>query len=143
MADPHQAKLSALPGLFRSLTDQPLRPLTQARLPERAAVDLFYQGGEPVLVGSPPHIQEARLLAPSVRLGIAASAVGNGGAVRIEMSDAAPDSRGRPPVNARWLAVADEDHRMLLELYAAQALGLSVSHPRIKAGLTQAAGHKA
>ena len=33
------------------------------------------------------------------------------------------------------LRLGDEEDRVLLELYAAQSLGLSVSHPRIRAGL--------
>lgn len=143
MADTHEAKLSALPDLFRSLMEQPLRPLTRARLPDRTAVYIFYLDGEPVQVGSPPHVEEARLLAPSVRLGVVASTSQSGGAVRVEVVDAAPDGRGRAPVNARWLPLADDGHRMLLELYAAQSLGLSVSHPRIKAELTHQVGHKA
>lgn len=135
MADTHEAKLSALPDLFRNLMDQPLRPLTQARLPDRAAVYLFYQGDEPVHVGSPPHIEEVRMLASSVRLTVSVSATPGGGAVRVEAPDAMAHTAARPPVAARWLPLADDDHRMLLELYAAQSLGLSVSHPRIKAGL--------
>lgn len=52
-----------MPDLLRRLLDQPLRPLTRARLPERDALYLFYHGEEPVLVGSPPHVDEVRTLA--------------------------------------------------------------------------------
>jgi hypothetical protein len=34
--------------------------------------------------------------------------------------------------------VPDGDDRLLLELYAAQTLGLSVSHPRVRAELAAA-----
>ena len=73
MTDTADAKLTTLPELFRDLMARPLRPLTRARLPDRAAVYVFYK---------------------------------------------------------------DDEDRLLLELYAAHSLGLSVSHPRIKAGLT-------
>ena len=42
---------------------------------------------------------------------------------------------GIADLEADEVFTADED-RLLLELYAAHSLGLSVSHPRIKAGLT-------
>jgi len=125
----HQARLSAMPDLLRRLLDQPLRPLTRARLPERDALYLFYHGEEPVLVGGPPHVDEVRTLAPSVRLAQTVSARGLG------TPDVSTRAVPPPPIAARWLRLGDEEDRVLLELYAAQSLGLSVSHPRIKAGL--------
>ena len=119
-----------MPDLLRRLLEQPLRPLTRARLPERDALYLFYHGEEPILVGSPPHIDEVRTLAPSVRLAQTVSARGLGA------PDVSTARHAPPPVAARWLRLDDEEDRVLLELYAAQALGLSVSHPRIRAGLT-------
>jgi hypothetical protein len=130
-------RLAAMPALFRNLMEQPLRPLTRARLPERAAVYLFYEGEEPVGVGSPPHLPEVRMLAPSVRLSLAASltpvAAGRPQLSVGPLRDAPSDRP--PPLTARWLPLEDDDDRMLLELYTAQSLGLSVSHPRIRAGL--------
>lgn len=139
MADTHKTRLSGLPNLFRSLMEQPLRPLTQARLPDRTAVYVFYQSDEPVHVGSPPHVEEVQLLAPSVRLAVSLSVTQteDGGPGRVRLAGAACARDGRPPVKARWLSLQDDEDRMLLELYAAQSLGLSVSHPRIKAGLAK------
>ncbi|MNI43427.1 hypothetical protein D3C73_977570 [compost metagenome] len=118
-----------MPDLLRRLLDQPLRPLTRARLPEDDALYLFYHGDEPVLVGSPPHVDEVRTLAPSVRLSQTVSARGLG------PPDVSTRAAPPPPMAARWLRLGDEEDRVLLELYAAQSLGLSVSHPRIRAGL--------
>lgn len=132
MADTHETRLSAMPDLFRRLLDQPLHPLTRARLPVRDALYVFYQDEEPILVGSPPHVEEVRLLAPSVRL---SQKIGAHGPRRASKPSPAMT---RKPVSARWLPLEDEDDRMLLELYAAQSLGLSVSHPRIRQGLTGA-----
>lgn len=133
MTDAADAKLTTLPELFRDLMAQPLRPLTRARLPDRAAVYVFYQDDEPVHVGSPPHVEAVRLLSPSVRLAVSMTA-GHDATPKVE-TPAAPQGR-RPPIAARWLRLPDDEDRLLLELYAAQSLGLSVSHPRIKAGLT-------
>lgn len=127
-------RLSAMPTLFRDLMDQPLKPLTRARLPARSAVYLFYMEDEPIHVGSPPHIEALRVLGSSVRLSLSIRAHREPGQDRLRMSvgSVKTPARSAPPVSARWLDVADTDDRMLLELYAAQALGLSVSHPRIK-----------
>lgn len=118
-----------MPDLLRRLLDQPLRPLTKARLPERDALYLLYHDAEPILVGSPPHIDEVRTLSPSVRLTQTLSMHGLG-APDVSTRDHAP-----PPMAARWLRLDDEEDRVMLELYTAQSLGLSVSHPRIRAGL--------
>lgn len=125
-----------MPALFRDLLDQPLRPLTRARLPDRSAVYLFYDGEEPIGVGSPPHLPEIRMLAPSVRLSLAVSVKSDIDRSQVKVGplrDSGPSSR--PPLAARWLSLDDDEDRMLLELYAAQSLGLSVTHPRIRAGL--------
>ncbi len=135
----YELRLANVPDLFRRLMGQPLEPLTRARLPTPDAVYVLYQEGEPVHVGSPPHLEE-RMLAPSLRLSLAAHMhrpVG-GGAPRISLSRSSPPPIRRNPVMARWLPVADEHDRLLLELYAAQSLGLSISHPRIRAELVDA-----
>lgn len=133
----HDQRLAAVPDLFRSLMEQPLHPLTRARLPTRAAVYVFYHGDEPIHVGSPPHLEERRMLAPSVRLSLAARVhrpVG-GGVLRISVSEPPPRHGRREPIAARWLPLPDDQDRLLLELYAAQTLGLSMSHPRVRASL--------
>ena len=134
--DYHQ-RLTAVPDLFRRLMAQPLESLTRARLPARGAVYVFYQDEEPIHVGSPPHLEERRMLAPSVRLSLAARVhrpVG-GGVSRISVSEPSPRPGRRKPIKARWLPLPDDQDRLLLELYAAQTLGLSVSHPKVRAGL--------
>jgi hypothetical protein len=117
---------------------RPLESLTRARLPASEAVYVFYQEGEPVHVGSPPHLEE-QMLAPSLRLALTVRVHRpSQGAPRISVSEPAPRPGRRPPIKARWLSVPDGDDRLLLELYAAQTLGLSVSHPRVRAELAAA-----
>lgn len=133
----HEEKLSALPDMFRSLLDQPLRPLTRARLPQRGAVYLFYLEDEPIHVGSPPHLEEVRMLAPSVRLALKVAGRRPAGSDRMIMALQPSPEPGeartrRTPLSARWLALPDADDRMLLEIYAAQTLGLSMSHPGVR-----------
>ena len=118
-----------MPDLLQRLLGQPLLPLTKARLPDTEALYLFYHDEEPILVGSPPHIDEVRTLSPSVRLAQTVSPCGLG------LADVSTRDHAPPPMTARWLRLNDEEDRVMLELYAAQALGLSVSHPRIRAGL--------
>lgn len=132
----HEQRLAAVPDLFRRLMDQPLEPLTRARLPAAGAVYVFYQEDEPIHVGSPPYLEE-RLLAPSLRVALAARVEksSNGGAPRVSVSEPSPRPGRRKPIEARWLPLTDDRDRMLLELYAAQTLGLSVSHPRVRVGL--------
>lgn len=135
-------RLAALPALFRKLMEQPLSPLTRARLPARSAVYLFYQDDEPVGVGSPPHVHERRMLASSVRLSLSLSGRREADSDRLDMQvgplrdEVSGDQRR--PLAARWLTLESDDDRMLLELFAAQSLGLSVSHPRIRQGLAAA-----
>ncbi|MEN5228956.1 hypothetical protein [Brevundimonas naejangsanensis] len=129
MVASHEARLSAMPDLLQRLLGQPLLPLTKARLPDTEALYLFYHDEEPILVGSPPHIDEVRTLSPSVRL---AQTVSTGG---LGLADVSTRDHAPPPMAARWLRLNDEEDRVMLELYTAQALGLSVSHPRIRAGL--------
>lgn len=136
----HKEKLSALPDMFRNLMEQPLRPLTRARLPQRGAVYLFYLDDEPIHVGSPPHLEEVRLLAPSVRLSQTVSARRPAGGDRLVVAvhpETLPGGlrTGRTPLSARWLSLPDPEDRMLLEVFAAQTLGLSVSHPRVRQAL--------
>jgi hypothetical protein len=132
-------RLAALPRLFRDLMDRPLEPLTRARLPARSAVYVFYQGDEPVSVGSPPHVEERRILGSSVRLSLAASGRIEAGDGRLRMNvgplRAAFPGERRRPIAARWLPLEDDEERLLLELYVAQSLGLSTSHPRIRGAL--------
>ena len=132
----HDRRLAAVPDLFRRLMARPLEPLTRARLPAPGAVYVFYQEDEPIHVGSPPHLEE-RMLAPSLRLSLAARVqrpVG-GGAPSVSVSEPSPRSGRRKPIEARWLSLPDDKDRLLLELYAAQTLGLSVSHPKVRAEL--------
>jgi len=131
----HHQRLAAVPELYRRLMAQPLKALTRARLPESGAVYVFYQEGEPIHVGSPPHLEE-RMLAPSLRLALAAQVhKPSHGAPRISVSEPSPRPGRRKPIKARWLSVPDGHDRLLLELYAAQTLGLSVSHPKVRAEL--------
>lgn len=134
----HQQRLATVPDLFRRLMARPLEPLTRARLPAAGAVYVFYQEDEPIHVGSPPHLEE-RLLAPSLRLALAARVHQRGhGVPLISVSEPAPRPGRRQPIQARWLHVQDGHDRLLLELYAAQTLGLSVSHPKVRAELAAA-----
>jgi len=134
----HQQRLATVPDLFRRLMARPLEPLTRARLPAAGAVYVFYQEDEPIHVGSPPHLEE-RLLAPSLRLALAARVHQPGhGVPLISVSEPAPRPGRRQPIQARWLNVPDGHDRLLLELYAAQTLGLSVSHPKVRAELAAA-----
>ena len=134
----HEQRLAAVPDLYRRLMARPLESLTRARLPASEAVYVFYQEGEPVHVGSPPHLEE-QMLAPSLRLALTVRVHRpSQGAPRISVSEPAPRPGRRPPIKARWLSVPDGDDRLLLELYAAQTLGLSVSHPRVRAELAAA-----
>lgn len=118
---------------------QPLHPLTRARLPAPGAVYVLYRDNEPVHVGSPPHLEEG-MLASSLRLSLSArmQRPGGGGAARITLRKTQPRTGRRKPIEARWLALDDDQDRFLLELYAAQSLGLSVSHPRVRAELIHA-----
>ena len=134
----HDQRLAAVPDLYRRLMAQPLYPLTRARLPASGAVYVFYQEDEPIHVGSPPHLEEG-MLAPSLRVALAARVHKLGhGVPRISVSEPAPRSGRRKPIEARWLSVPDGHDRLLLELYAAQTLGLSVSHPKVRAQLAAA-----
>ena len=132
----HDQRLAAVPDLFRRLMARPLEPLTRARLPASGAVYVFYQEDQPIHVGSPPHLEE-RMLAPSLRLSLAARVKrqGSGEASLVSVSASSPPEAPRKPIKARWLPLADDQDRLLLELYAAQTLGLSVSHPRVRAEL--------
>ncbi|MFK0300019.1 hypothetical protein ACIQTU_12470 [Brevundimonas sp. NPDC090276] len=134
----HDQRLAAVPDLYRRLMAQPLKALTRARLPASGAIYVFYQEDEPIHVGSPPHLEE-RMLAPSLRLALAARVQKpSHGAPRISVSEPAPPPGRCKPIQARWLSVPDGHDRLLLELYAAQSLGLSVSHPKVRGELTAA-----
>lgn len=134
----HDQRLAAVPDLYRRLMAQPLKALTRARLPLSGAVYVFYQEDEPIHVGSPPHLEE-RMLAPSLRLTLAARwRQPINGAPRISLSEPAPREGRRRPIQARWLPLPDDHDRLLLELYAAQTLGLSMSHPKVRAELAHA-----
>lgn len=136
----HDQRLAAVPDLFRRLMDRPLESLTRARLPADGAVYVFYHDDEPIHVGSPPHLEERRMLAPSLRLSLAAKVkhpIG-GGAPQVSVSEPGRKPGHTRPIKARWLQLADDQDRLLLELYAAQTLGLSVSHPRVQAELSHA-----
>jgi hypothetical protein len=134
----HDQRLAAVPELYHRLMAQPLKALTRARLPASGAVYVFYQEDEPIHVGSPPHLEE-QMLAPSLRLSLAARMHRpSHGAIRVSVSEPAPRPGRRPPIKARWLTLPNDHDRLLLELYAAQTLGLSVSHPKVRAELATA-----
>jgi hypothetical protein len=135
----HDQRLAAIPDLYRRLMARPLEPLTRARLPDNGAVYVFYQENEPVHVGSPPHVEE-RMLAPSLRISLAARMIrsADGGSPEVSIGEPPPRHYRRKPIEARWLPLGDDRDRMLLELYAAQTLGLSISHPVVRAELTKA-----
>ena len=135
----HDQRLATVPDLFRRLMARPLEPLTRARWPAPGAVYVFYQEDEPIHVGSPPHLEE-RMLAPSLRLSLAARVQkpSDGGAPRVSVSEPSPRPGRAKPIEARWLPLTDDQDRLLLELYAAQTLGLSVSHPKVRAELVGA-----
>ncbi|MGH7020516.1 MAG: hypothetical protein ACREEY_11575 [Brevundimonas sp.] len=134
----HDQRLAAVPDLYRRLMAQPLYPLTRARLPASGAVYVFYQEDEPIHVGSPPHLEEG-MLAPSLRVALAAQVhKPSNGIPRIRLSEPTPREGRRRPIQARWLTVPDGRDRLLLELYVAQTLGLSVSHPKVRAELVAA-----
>ena len=124
----HQPRLEALPELFRQLMQAPLHPLRRGALPVSGALYVFYLGEEAVGVGSPPHIDEARILAPSVRLGVSVSSGGQAA----DVIDLTASRRPERVLHSRWLVVPDDEQRMLLELYCAQYLGVSPSHPGLK-----------
>ena len=90
----HDQRLAAVPDLFRRLMARPLEPLTRARLPASGAVYVFYQEDEPIHVGSPPHLEE-RMLAPSLRLSLAARVKrqGSGEASLVSVSASSPWTR--------------------------------------------------
>lgn len=133
-----QDKLTALPGLFQDLMACPLFDMTHGCLPLEDALFVFYTDDEPILVGSAPHVDEMQLLAPSVRL-TAKIHIRN-----YHSQDAHPPAFTRPrewaahvrkpnaPIKARWLVVADPVTRMMLEIFAAQKLGLTLCHPQVK-----------
>lgn len=104
----------------------PVVPLRHGALPVREALYVFYLAGEPISVGSPPHVNQLDLLGPSVRLGLAFG-LGHG-----PILDVVPDTRAQQILHSRWMRVADAEERKLLELYTAQYLGLSINHPALK-----------
>lgn len=118
-------KLAALPGLYKALMGAPLVPMLRGFLPERAAVYVLYEHGHPFRVGSPPHLDE-NLLRASVRI-----------EVSIFVGSRAPGPLPRDPhrfsrvLHARWIKVDDPLMRLMLETYVGQALGVTVSDPRL------------
>ena len=123
--------LAALPGLFRALMAAPLRPLNRGFLPDPDALYILYQDQEPVRVGSPPHIDETALRS-SVRARVSIQIGHN------PLPAAPPRTRADGVVQARWLRLESPLLRLMLETYVGQKLGLSVSHPRLIAALSQA-----
>ena len=131
-------KLSALPQLYSELMARPLVPLTKGRLPVRDAIYVLYEDGQPILAGSPPHLDEVRLLSPSFRAGfnlrISTSRHNTGPIARSprpRLSDQHP--RPRPaPIEARWLELPDTTQRIALEALVLEKLKLTITDPRLR-----------
>lgn len=117
--------------------------MTRGILPDENALYIFYTEGEPILTGSVPHVDELALLAPSFRASHKVH-------IRNYRShEPAPPAFTRPralaaharrwpaPIQARWLAVEDTTTRMMLEIFAAQTLGLNLCHPQIRNALLE------
>lgn len=130
--------LSAMPELFQALMARPLVPLTQGRLPHSDAFYVFYIQGEPVLAGSPPHLNELSLLAPSFRGGFSLRISDT---ARLGLHAPFPERRHTlarrkqalpAPIHARWLVIEDRTQRAGLEVFSAYTLGLSISHPDLR-----------
>lgn len=127
--------LSALPGLYAELMERPRTPMVRGMLPFEDALYVFYQQDEPILTGSMPYLDLPSLLYPSYRGSISIL-------VAREISDQSPFSNmrrrvtsigpsSRAPVEARWLRIDSPTERMLLEIFTAQKLGITVTHPKI------------
>ena len=121
--------MTRLPQLFRQLMQVPLQPLRHGTLPDAEALYVFYYDQDPISVGSVPHIDQTRLLWPSVRLGLRLQPG------QSPVTEAPPSIRQQQILQARWLKLIDAEDRKLLELFAAQSLGLSITHPELIAGL--------
>ena len=119
-------QLDNLPRLFKQLMQGPVVPLRHGALPVTEALYVFYLEGEPISVGSPPHINQIDLLGPSVRLGLAFNRCHG------PILDRFPQTRPQLIIHGRWLRVEDTEERKLLELFTAQYLGLSITHPDLK-----------
>jgi len=142
MNEAMQDMLESLPGLFNELMERPLIELVKGRLPTHDALYVFYIGDEPILVGSVPYVDELQLLAGSVRL------KHNVHIRNYDSSEPPPLGPFRPrplggfnlekraPLKARWLEMPSPKRRMIFEVFAAQKLGLSVTHPELKRAIT-------
>lgn len=130
-------KLSALPGLYADLLAQPRMPIVRGFLPDQKALYVFYVEGEPVLTGAPPHLDEKSLLFSSFRASFSLLLTRDPAQADSIFSNfrrrAVPFTPlSRPPIEARWLQVEDDERRLMLEVFVSQKLGLAVSHPQVR-----------
>lgn len=130
-------RLSALPGLYNRLMEQPRMPVVRGFLPQEEALYVFYVRDEPVLTGAPPHLDEASLLYPSFRASVSIQLVRDQSLADSIFSNfrqrAVPFApMAVAPIEARWLKIADAYDRLMLEIFVSQKLGLSVSHPKVR-----------
>ncbi|WP_312820985.1 hypothetical protein [Brevundimonas sp.] len=126
MGGAYDEKLAALAGLFKALMAAPLKPLNRGHLPQTQALYVLYQDDEPISVGSPPYLDEKQLQ-PFVRIGVSI-AIGNMPGSKRATRD---ESRTAKVLHARWIEVEDPLMRLMLETYAGQSLGVSVSNPKL------------
>lgn len=136
-------KLSALPALYAALVASTPVALTKGRLPRKDCLYIFYEDGEAILTGSPPHLDEVRLLAPSFRAGfkVRMSNVPPEGPLETALKSRKADnfpSKRIEPIQAQWLHVENGELRMMLEVYVAQKLGLTLTHQKIRDALGKA-----
>ena len=126
MGGAYAEKLAALPALYKALMAAPLKPLNRGHLPHTEALYVLYQADEPIRVGSPPYLDEKQLQ-PFVRIGVSV-AIGNMPGSRRATRD---EDRTAKVLHARWIEVEDPLMRLMLETYAGQSLGVSVSNPKL------------
>lgn len=131
-------KLSVLPELYSALMARPLVPLTKGRLPEKDALYVLYENGQPLLAGSAPHLDEVRILSPSFRAGftlkISTSRHSGRNIPKTSRPRLADEHRPkRPaPIEARWLVVRDATQRIALEALVLEKLKLTITDPRLR-----------
>ncbi len=136
--DRHE-KLSVLPQLYSDLMARPLVPLTKGRLPVRDALYILYEHGQPILAGSPPNLDEVRILSPSFRAGfslrISTSRYSSSSPIEPSKRPRLADQHPRPrpsSIEAKWLMVPDMTQRIALEALVLEKLKLTITDPRLR-----------